>query len=211
VNKIRTPLFLIDSFCYWRLEGWGAGRKSEGATRFLWRLYRVAFSIGHSGDVALRRGWESWDILAFLSLSFRDTLLFSWASIVNSIFFPWDKCCHHSLSDLCLATSLSFFLVWENKRTYVVGLLWRKCQWNINIWFLRGFSKEITSIYFHEDESYSETSKIRTLFYVNRTYANYSDLRLPNRCFHHLLSIFLNVYFSSYSIFHFSLPKILEV
>merc|ERR1712228_620472 len=82
---------------------------------------------------------------------------------------------------------------------------------NFNILFLRGFSKEITSIYFHEDESYSETSKIRTLFYVNRTYANYSDLRLSNRCFHHLLSIFLNVYFSSYSIFHFSLPKILEV
>jgi len=33
-------------------------------------------------------------------------------------------------------------------------------------------------------------------FYVNRTYANCSDLRLPNRCFHHLLSSFKCQFFS---------------
>merc|ERR1712042_203474 len=81
---------------------------------------------------------------------------------------------------------------------------------NFNILLLLGFSIEITSIYFYEDESFRDL-KNKDIVYVNRTYANYSDLRLPNRCFHHLLSIFLNVYFSSYSIFHFSLPKILEV
>jgi len=70
------------------------------------------FNKGHSGGVALRRGCKKLGYLGlFLSLSFRDILLFSWESIVNSIFLSWGKCCHHSSSDLCLAMSLSFLLV----------------------------------------------------------------------------------------------------
>jgi len=170
------------------------------------------FNRGHFGGVALRRGWLKlrylgvfvpllpWYPFVFVSIDREFDL-----SLVGQV-LP-------SLVVRSLLGYIAFFLpgLRKEKELTLSDCYEGNVSENINIRFLRGVSIEITSIYFHEDESYWETSKIRTLFYVNRTYANYSDLRLPNRCFHHLLSIFLNVYFSSYSIFHFSLPKILEV
>jgi len=170
------------------------------------------FKKGHSGGVPLRRGWEKLSYLGIF-VPFLPRCPFVLVSIDREFDLSPVGQVLPSIVVQSLLGYLAFFLpsLREQKNLRCRIVMKEMSVKIITSYFLRGVSIEITSIYIHEDELYWKTSKIRTLFYVNRTYANYSDLRLPNRCFHHLLSIFLNVYFSSYSIFHFSLPKILEV